>query len=65
MEHFVTCFFFYVGELLVNNPKAEGPSVVCCPRLIIRYSCKCLKYLEAFSIRNLSTRHIVEDSFAY
>jgi hypothetical protein len=42
------------------NPKAGGPPLVGCPRLLIQYIRSYLSYLEAFSsILTLGTRHAV------
>jgi hypothetical protein len=45
---------------LTPNPKAGGPPLVGCPRLLIQYIHRYPSYLEGVStIRNLRTRHAV------
>jgi hypothetical protein len=58
---FVTSLFFTVRSCSPTpNPKAGGPPLVSCPRLLIQYIRSYPPYLEGVSsIRNLRTRHAV------
>jgi hypothetical protein len=60
--HYVTSLFFLRRVVFspTPNPKAEGPHLGRCPRLLVQYIRRYLSYLEAIpSFRNVRTLHAV------